>query len=460
MIWNTETHKTHILGKHTGDVDSIAFSADGSHIASGSSDQLNDDHGKTVQIWDPRFKGTFAEEVHIGWSSVALSHDSQWIVAVSFGHILQAWRLTETMTKTNKLIIKNHVQSLALSHDSSRVVIGCRDGSIHIWNHLTNTMECHWQVSGDYNWVRCVAFSYDGNHIVSASGPKDNALRIWDCHTGNEVVMYRLSLCSEPVLSITFSHDGGLVALRSRDGTWIWNPSMGEMQRGPDNLAGREDSYDSDSEDWAHNPVAFSHDGNHVISGRGDEVWIWNITTNESTMLFERIQLPDGTRVHSLSKGNFHIYDPIDQETTIGIPPYLLSISSDRNWITGEQGEHICWIHPQHRNFFKAHIAESIVCLLSDSGMIVLDLKNTQRDERVIHGCEFRMIHVGVPVSGRPISTHILWKDPPPSFQRSQGFTRIRRYAIEMSEGRWSSGDAGERDLECNCGWEPAKVIL
>ena len=113
------------------------------------------------------------------------------------------------------------------------------------------------------------------------------------------------------------------------------------------------------------------------------------MTTKVSTKLSERIQLLDGTRVYSLSKNDFHIYDPIDEETTKttkSIPPYLLSISPGRNWITGEQGEHICWIAPQYRAFSKVHIAGSIVCLQSRVGMIVLDLKNTQRAGRIMPG--------------------------------------------------------------------------
>ena len=46
--------------------------------------------------------------------------------------------------------------------------------------------------------------------------------------------------------------------------------------------------------------LAFSPDDSHVISGWRRGVWIWNLTTNKSTRLSERIQLPDGTRVHSL----------------------------------------------------------------------------------------------------------------------------------------------------------------
>ena len=63
-------------------------------------------------------------------------------------------------------------------------------------------------------------------------------------------------------------------------------------------------------------------------------------------MLAEGIQLPDGTRGYPLSKVRFYIYDPVDQETTNAIPPYPLSISPGRDWIIGEEGEHICRITP------------------------------------------------------------------------------------------------------------------
>ena len=394
LVWNTET-KRHILGQHSGRVNSVSFSPDGSRTASGSSDG--------VRIWNPRLKGTIEKEVHSPWIYVALSHDGRWIVTASLRHV-QVWRVrSETMTKANKLNVKANVWSIALSHDGSRIVIGCEDGSIRVWNHLTNATKrlisgppdhawtvfwnylisgrpdhawaVFWnyltkrQTRGHSDWVRSVAFSYDGNYVVSGSW--DKTVRIWDRHTGNEVGLYHHR---NWVRYVAFSRDGRRVAFGDDDdAVWIWNPSTGEILSEPENKLERG---------WVYS-VAFSHDGNHVISGWYDTVWIWNVTTNTSTKLSEPIQLPDGTRVHPLTKGYYHIYDPVDQANTNGIPPYILSTSPDHDWITGEQEEHDCWIHPHYRDF-SVHIAKSIVCLQTRRDMIVLDLKSTQRAERVM----------------------------------------------------------------------------
>ena len=379
MIWNMDTKKTHTLGSHSGEVTSISFSPDGSRIASGASDG-------TVRIWDPRM---FAEMGSKGLHHVALSHDGQWIVTASFNDI-QVWRVMETMTKTNELSIKVFAWSIALSHDGSRIVIGCYDGSILVWNHLTNTIKRQnsdhsnpvWSVWNHLTKRRihdrynsdlgtCVAFSCDESHVVS--GSQNKTVRIWNCHTGKEVGLYRHS---DRVDCITFSRDGGRVAFGSfGHPVHIWNPSTGDIHS------------DSSTGGLRIHSVAFSHDGNHVISGWENEVWIWNVTTNESTKLSERIQLPDGTRVHSLGNGDFHVYDPVDQEMTNGSPPHLLSISPSRDWITGEQAEHSCWIPPQYRDFSKAHIAGSTVFLETPrGGMIILDLKRTPHAERVMLG--------------------------------------------------------------------------
>ena len=252
MIWNTDANKRHILDIHTSIVRSISFSPDGSRIASGSDD-------RTVQIWDLRLRETINK--FMKWDHVALSHDGGWVVTASCHHI-QVWRVTETMIgATNKLGFKTDVTSLALPHgsDGSHIVIGCKDRSIQVWNHLTNTIEC--QMSGHSKKVLSVAFSYDGCRVVSGSW--DRTVRIWDCHTGDEVSMYQHS---DWVSHVAFSHNSGRVAFGSnKHGVWIWNTSTGQIHSDP-----RPENI-SESVCWLYS-IAFSHNNSHVIFGQG--VWV------------------------------------------------------------------------------------------------------------------------------------------------------------------------------------------
>jgi WD40 repeat protein len=128
--WQTGTI---ILEGHTGSVNSVAFSSDGSRIVSGS-------HDKTVRIWD-------------AYTGV-VQHNLE-------GHT-------------------GFVFSVAFSSDGSRIVSGSFDCTVRIWDAHTGVVQ-H-TLEGHTDWVRSVAFSFDGSRIVS--GSHDKTVRIWDAGTG------------------------------------------------------------------------------------------------------------------------------------------------------------------------------------------------------------------------------------------------------------------------------------
>ncbi|KIJ26387.1 hypothetical protein M422DRAFT_192287, partial [Sphaerobolus stellatus SS14] len=126
------------LEGHTDVVWSVAFSPDGKHIVSGSSD-------KTIRIWDAETGENVGEplEGHTDW-----------------------------------------VLSIAFSPDGKHIVSGSSDKTIWIWNAETgkNVGE---PLEGHTDVVMSVAFSPDGKHIVS--GSSDKTIRIWDAETGENV---------------------------------------------------------------------------------------------------------------------------------------------------------------------------------------------------------------------------------------------------------------------------------
>jgi WD40 repeat protein len=159
-IWSVMTGRLmHILEGHSYPVTSVSCSPDGSHIASGSLDH-------TVRIWDAR--------IHSGPQS-----QPETKVTRTLG-----WLSSEDECLT----------SCALSPDGGRLVIGS-DKKAWVWNYIANTKECELRE----NMVRSVAFSNDGSHVVSGSG--SGSIRIWNCHTENEIGLYRHSA---EVLSVGF----------------------------------------------------------------------------------------------------------------------------------------------------------------------------------------------------------------------------------------------------------------
>src|ERR1700691_2043548 len=118
---------------HSGLVNDVAFSADGSRIVTASWDG-------TARVWDTK------------------TGDK---LAVLVGH--KAW-----------------VNSAAFSPDGSRVVTASADKTARIWNAKTGALLT--TLTGHTDWVRTAAFSPDGSRVVTAAD--DNTARVWDAETG------------------------------------------------------------------------------------------------------------------------------------------------------------------------------------------------------------------------------------------------------------------------------------
>ncbi|EXL39405.1 hypothetical protein FOCG_17986 [Fusarium oxysporum f. sp. radicis-lycopersici 26381] len=246
-VWDAVTGAcVQTLEGHGGSVNSVAFSADDQHLASGSYD--------TIKVWDA-VTGACGQtlEGHGGSvNSVAFSADGQHLVSGSYNTI-KVW---DAVKGACVQTLEGHgglVNSVAFSADSQYLASGSDDGTVKVWDAAIGA--CMQTLEGHGGSVNSVAFSADGQYL--ASGSDDGTVKVWDAATG-------------AVNSVAFSADGQYLASGSdRHGTVkVWDAATGTCVQTLEGHNGRVRS------------VAFSADGQHLASGSGDRtVKVWDAAT-------------------------------------------------------------------------------------------------------------------------------------------------------------------------------------
>ncbi|KAJ7696282.1 hypothetical protein B0H17DRAFT_848324, partial [Mycena rosella] len=203
---------------HSSSVWSVAFSPNGMHIVSGSSDN-------TVRIWDAVTGAEVTKmEGHSGsiWSVAFLPDGTRIVSGSDDKTTVQIWDAKTGAEVTKMEGHSSSVNSVAFSPDSMHVVSGSDDQTVRIWDAATGAEVT--KMEGHSSSVSSVAFSPDGTRIVSSSS--DNTVRIWDAATGAEVT--KMEEHSRSVRSVAFSPDGMRVVSGSDDKTVrIWDVTMG-----------------------------------------------------------------------------------------------------------------------------------------------------------------------------------------------------------------------------------------
>src|SRR3990172_3450107 len=162
-----------IIRGHTNWVLSVAWSPDGSRLASGSGDG-------TIRIWDSESGHSIGEPLrgHTGVVfSVAWSPDGSRLASGSYDRTIRIWDSESGQSIGEPLSgHTDFVYSVAWSPDGSRLASGSYDRTIRIWDSVSG-QSIGKPLSGHTDWVYSVAWSPDASRLASGSG--DGTIRIW-----------------------------------------------------------------------------------------------------------------------------------------------------------------------------------------------------------------------------------------------------------------------------------------
>ena len=258
---------------HSQYVRCAAFSPDGNYIVTTSSDG-------TARLWDAHNGVNIGKEMKHrgGVIQAAFSPDGSRIVTASMDLTARLWDAHTGEPLGKELNHESDVQAVAFHPDGTIIATGSYGGVAQLWDAESGERRGNLMKHDDV--INSVGFSQDGTRLVT--GSRDFTVRLWDAHSGaplGEVMRH-----DDQVKGVSFSPDGTLIGTTASS-WWSGNVRLWEAHTGA--------SMGTVMNHVRASSVAFSPDGDNVVSGGYATARLWNVTIPEcepnSATLFRQI---------------------------------------------------------------------------------------------------------------------------------------------------------------------------
>ncbi|KAH7338766.1 WD40-repeat-containing domain protein [Rhizoctonia solani] len=278
-VWDTHTRAIVLapFEAHIRSVLSVVFSPDDTLIVS-CSDDCN------IQVWDA-YKGTLVAGPFDSHTrpvvSVSFSSDNTHIASGSLDCTIRIWNARTGVAVFGPFHNATPITAVEFSPDGSSIAAGSDDCAIRIWDVRTGTAIIG-PLRGHAGPIRCIVFSRDG--VYAVTGSDDHSIQVWDAHTDNGYIVSGSHDCTiriwdmaasaasstlfgvhdRSVMAVAFSPDGALIVSGSSDRTIrVWDASV----RGSPPNSPQKTKITS---------LAISPNGNYICSGSSDlAIRVW-----------------------------------------------------------------------------------------------------------------------------------------------------------------------------------------
>jgi WD40 repeat protein len=293
---------------HPESITAVAWSPDGSIIASGSGWL-----GGPIKLWEAA-SGRELEplEGHTSWiSELVFSTDGQCLYSASGDQTVRIWDVGQRQCLATLRGSRHEVLGLALSPDGTTLASGCKDGVVSFWSALPRTDEKQPRLIrlGQFAWP---AFASDGRVLAV---PRRGTVSLFEMSTRREIE--QLHELGTDVSILAYSPDGTLLVSGNMDGTIrVWS------------CAGRRLLQERHEHQKMVHSFHFRQDGKRLLSldAGGKAIW-WDTLRWQASRTFT-IGLPD--------------MDRFSQPVAVSPDGSLLAVITKEetmHWLNGETGE-------------------------------------------------------------------------------------------------------------------------
>jgi len=266
-VWDDNTI---VMMNATDPIAAVAWSSDGQRIAAGGADG-------EVQLWDPKIPSAILDQAGAGPPttlhgqtgtvfSVAFDPHGKLVAAAGDDGTVSLWdrdsgHLTRTLPAGHPALL----HGLAFSSDGSLIASGGDEATVRLWDPRSGNLKA--TLRGPTDSVSSVAFS-PAEHLV-AGGSADRKLYVWDTDTG---ALRQTVPTPDSVIAVAFSPDGRHIVTGGGDNmVRSWDAKSGRPAMGA--MTGHTNAVDG---------VAFSPDGRYIASAsRDNTVRLWEASTGE-----------------------------------------------------------------------------------------------------------------------------------------------------------------------------------